>query len=215
MHLADGTLPAGWCIAYGVLAVSGVAISGRSYKKSLQDKPEIKPMVAIMAAATFVMTAIELPIPITGSTSHPAATPLVSLLIGPKLTIIVSTVVLLLQALLLGEGGITTLGANIVTMGILGAFTAFIVYYTMLKLKANIGVAAGLAGFIGDIAVYIGVSLQLSLALGMHDIGKHIMAFLALYMPTQLPIALLEGLFTGGVVLFIYGRRPDLLFTGE
>ena len=103
-------------------------------------------------------------------------------------------IVLLFQALLLAHGGITTLGANVFSMAIVGPFVSWGVYLLLKKLKARPAVAVFCAAALGDLVTYVTTSVQLGVVYG--NIGE----YLTIFAVTQLPLAVAEGLLT--VVVF-------------
>ena len=97
-------------------------------KRRRAEDPRAMTLVAMVGAAIFVISCMPVPIPWIGTCSHPCGTGPGALLIGPGPTVVVASIALLLQALLLTHGGLTTLGANIVSMGVVGAFGAYGVF---------------------------------------------------------------------------------------
>jgi cobalt/nickel transport system permease protein len=169
-------------------------------------------MVALIGAAVFVISCMPIPVPTAGSCSHPCGTGLAAILIGPQLTVLVTSVALLLQALFLSHGGLTTLGANITSMGIAGGFVGFGVFHLARKLGSPLWMAAFLAGMLSDWATYATTSFELASAL--HGSGSFLHMFVAVavaFTPTQLPLGILEGVVSAGVYCFIVSRRPALL----
>ncbi|PKM81089.1 MAG: energy-coupling factor ABC transporter permease [Firmicutes bacterium HGW-Firmicutes-14] len=216
MHIQDGFLVAKWAIGwYGAASVfvaKGVYDIAQRSKKILM----FKPLLGLISAAVFFMSLLPIPVPILGTSSHPAGTPMAAILVGPFISTILGLVALLLQALFFAHGGLTTLGANVFSMGIVGSFAGYGIFRLGRKIGLSLWLAACLAGIIGDLAVYLTTTLEL--ALGKPDIqgvslAESFFGFLALFMPTQLPLALLEGLVTGGMVSYIAKVRPDILKT--
>lgn len=214
MHIQDGFLVGKWVLGwYGAVSVfiaKGVYDIARQSKQVLMYKP----LLGLISAAVFFISLLPIPVPIIGSSSHPSGTPLAAILIGPFPSMVLSVAALLLQALFFAHGGISTLGANAFSMGVVGSLVGFGVFRFSRRLGFSLGIAAGLAGFTGDLAVYSTTSLQLALGIpGGQEISlvKGLTTFLILFMPTQLPIAILEGLVTGGLVSYIGRVRPDIL----
>jgi len=214
MHIQDGFLVGKWAVGwYGAAAVfvaKGVYDIARRSKQVLM----FKPLLGLISAAVFFISLLPVPVPITGTSSHPAGTPLAAILVGPFVSMVLSVVALLLQALFFAHGGLSTLGANVFSEGVVGSLTGFGVFRLARKMGLSLGIAAGLAGVIGDLAVYTATSLELALGMpGAHKypVGTSFLTFLTLFMPTQLPLALLEGLVTGGMVSYIARVRPDIL----
>ncbi len=214
MHIQDGFLVGKWAVGwYGAASVfvaKGLYDIAERSKKALM----FKPLLGLVGAAVFFISLLPIPVPITGTSSHPAGTPMAAILVGPFVSMILGVIALILQALLFAHGGLTTLGANAFSMGLMGSLASYGMFRLGRKMGLSLGIAACLAGIVGDLAVYVTTSLQLATGMpGTHgmSVGKAFMTFFVLFMPTQLPLALLEGLVTGGMVSYIARVRPDIL----
>jgi len=121
-----------------------------------------------------------------------------AILFGPTAVSILGIIVLLFQAILLAHGGLTTLGANTFSMAIAGPLLSYGIFLLCKKLKVNRYIGAFLAAFLGDLFTYCVTSFQLAIAYPsaeggvMASVGK----FLGVFAPTQLPLAVLEGILT-------------------
>jgi len=212
MHIAEGILPASWAGLWYAAAVPFVAWGLHDLRVRTERTPLFKPMVGLVGAAVFVISCMPIPVPTAGTSSHPCGTGLAAILIGPALTVVVASVALLLQALFLAHGGLTTLGANIVSMGVVGGLTGYGVFRAARWLRLPVGVAAFMAGLLADWATYAATSFELASALhGGGSIGRMFAAIAVAFLPTQLPLGILEGVVTAGVYRFIQSRRPSLL----
>jgi len=214
MHIQDGFLVGKWAVAWYGAASVFVAKGVYDITWRTQKVLAYKPLLGLVSAAVFFISLLPIPVPVTGTSSHPAGTPVAAILVGPFVSMVLAVVALLLQALFFAHGGLSTLGANVFSMGVVGSLTGFGVFWLGRKAGLSLGVAAFLAGVLGDLAVYSTTSFQLALGMpGIHDqsVLKAFLTFLALFMPTQLPLALLEGVVTGGMVTYIAKVRPDIL----
>ncbi len=212
MHIAEGLLPVGYALGYYAGASLIVAKGIADYKKQASLMPMTKQMTGIMTAAVFLISLLPIPVPITGTCSHPGGTPLAAILLGPWITTLLSMVAMLFQALFFAHGGLTTLGANTLTMGVFGGFTGWFIFRASRKLGMGLGWSAFLSGLIGDIVIYIGTSIQLALAIhGKHSVEEVFIAIFGAFLPTQAPLAVLEGIFTGLVLKYVAEHRPDIL----
>lgn len=207
MHLADGTLPIIQAAAYGAVSGTFVAAGIKINYKKLLNKLDYKIICGVFVAFVFIVTVFEIPVPFMGTTEHPTGTPLMAIFIGPWMTPLLSVIVLTLE-LMFRDGGITTLGANVFSLGIVGGFAGWGIFYLLRKLKAGIFIAGFFAGLLGDLSVYLSTATQLSLA---HYQGKSFLIYFMTFVPVQVPLAIIEGLFTGFVLQFIYKRRPEML----
>jgi cobalt/nickel transport system permease protein len=212
MHLAEGILPLGWAAAWTVVALPFVAGSLALLRRRTLRDPFYKPFVAMVAAAVFLISCMPVPVPTAGTCSHPCGTGLAAILIGPAMTIVVTVVALLLQALFLAHGGLSTLGADVVSMGIAGGLVGYAVFVAVRRAGGSLGLAAFAAGLLSDWATYATTSVELAAALrGPRSFGALFGAVALAFVPTQLPLGLVEGALSAGAVTFLFRRRPDIL----
>lgn len=212
MHIAEGLLPAPYAIGYSVGAAIFVAIGVKSLSGKSKEIPMMKQLTGVMTAGIFLVSLLPIPVPITGTCSHPGGTPLGAILLGPWVNALVSMVALLFQALFFAHGGLTTLGANTLTMGVFGGFVGWLIFRGLRALRINLFWSGLAAGLIGDISIYLGTSVQLALAIhGNHPLSEVFLAIFGAFLPTQAPLAVLEGLFTGIALKYIADHRPDIL----
>ena len=153
MHIADGILTWQWSIAWYIVAIFFVAIGARKIAQTRRINPAYISILALMGAAVFVISVWHIPVPVTGSSSHPNGTALSAIVIGPLATAAICGIVLFFQVFL-GHGGITSLGANLISLGVIGGFVGISVYLVLKKLGASVWLAAGVAGFVGDLSTY-------------------------------------------------------------
>ncbi|WP_413723599.1 energy-coupling factor ABC transporter permease [Sodalis sp. RH16] len=212
MHIEDGILPLTACAVYYAVTAVFVVPGIYEIKRKIKTNLAYKPFLAMIGVAVFVISAMHLPVPVTGSSSHPCGTPLAAIIIGPFATAVVSMIVLFFQAVFLGHGGITTIGANTVSMGIAGAFSGYAVWKFFRAFRFPLWLAAGMAGLVGDLVTYLISAFELALSLhGNVPLVKQWMIFFMGYGPTQLPLAVAEAVFTAAVLQAMVSRRPDLL----
>jgi cobalt/nickel transport system permease protein len=212
MHISEGILPPQWAILW--FAVSGpfLFLGLRELRRRGRNDLHLKPMVGLVGAAVFIISCMPIPVPTAGTCSHPCGTGIAAIFIGPLLTVVVTSVALLLQALFLAHGGLSTLGADLCSMGVAGAFAGYGTFILVRKLTGRWWAAAFLAGILSDWATYAVTSLQLSSALhGSASFGKFFLTVLLAFVPTQLPLGILEGFLCVGAYKFIMTRRPELL----
>lgn len=212
MHIEDGILPPQawgfWYLVMILFMIPGII----QIKKRARENLAYKPFLAMIGVAIFVISALHFPVPVTGSCSHPTGTALAAILVGPFATAVISAIDLFFQAIFLGHGGITTIGANDVSMGIAGSFLGYFSWKGLRGVNAPIWLAAGVAGFVGDLGTYLVAAFELALSLhGEMSLLDQWLIFFMGYLPTQLPIAIAEAIFTSVVLKSILSRRPDLL----
>lgn len=212
MHITEGILPPQWAALWFALAIPFVAWGLRDLRVRSREEPHLKPMVALVGAAVFVISCMPVPVPTAGTCSHPCGTGMAAIFIGPTLTVVVASIALTLQALFLAHGGLTTLGADILSMGVMGAFTGYGIFILAKRLGTSWFVAAFLAGVLSDWIVYAGTSFFLATALhGDGSWGSMFLSILVAFVPTQVPLGILEGVISGVAYRFVQTRRPELI----
>lgn len=201
MHIMEGFLPVKHAVGWSIASAPFVAYGLRTVNKRIKENPEQRMLLGVATAFTFVLSALKMP-SVTGSCSHPTGTGLGAVLFGPAAMAPIGGVVLLFQALLLAHGGLTTLGANIFSMAIVGPFTAFAVYRLARAARLPFGVGIFLAAALGDILTYVTTSVQLALAFPdpVGGFAASFVKFAGIFAVTQIPLAISEGLLT--VIVF-------------
>ncbi len=197
MHIMEGFLPATHSLFWSIAVLPFLFFGMRSIQKIVAEHPRYKLLLAMAGAFVFVLSALKLP-SVTGSCSHPTGVGFGTILFGPLAMSVIGLIVLLFQALLLAHGGLTTLGANVFSMAVIGPFIAFAAYKGALKLKAPKGLAIFLAAALGDITTYMTTSMQLAWAFpdSTGGFAVSLMKFMGVFVWTQLPLAISEGILT-------------------
>jgi len=221
MHIPDGYLGPVTCgVTYAVmLPVWGLA--SKIVKKTLNAKQV--PLLAIAAAFSFVIMMFNVPIP-GGTTGHAVGAVLAGILLGPWAGCIAISVALAVQALLFGDGGITTLGANCFNMAFVEVFAGYYIYRIISGSSAITSgrrvVAAGIAGYAGlNIA-----ALTAAIMFGIQPLLHKTAQGQSLYCPYGLNVAIpvmlgehmlvfgfVEAVVTVLVVKYLQKQDPDLL----
>lgn len=210
MHIMEGFLSPAYCIAWGVISIPFIVLGIRSIKRIIEKDRKTIMLIAMCAAYAFVLSALKIP-SVTGSCSHPTGVGLGAIFFGPLATSVFSFIVLLFQAILLGHGGVTTLGANVFSMAIVGPFVSYGIYKLVKKLGGNQYVGVFLAAALGDLVTYCVTSIELGIAYPAPEGGilTAIAEFLGIFAVTQIPLAIAEGIVTVLVFNLIakYGRE--------
>jgi cobalt/nickel transport system permease protein len=201
MHIMEGFLPIEHAVGWTVASAPFVAYGLHSVKKRIRENPEQRMLLGVAAAFTFVLSALKLP-SVTGSCSHPTGTGLGAILFGPAAMAPIGLVVLLFQALLLAHGGLTTLGANVFSMAIVGPFAAAALFHLARRLRLSFAVSVFIAASMADLLTYVTTSAQLAWAFPdpVGGFAGSFVKFAGIFAITQIPLAISEGLLT--VVIF-------------
>ena len=212
MHISEGILPLHWAGFWFALSIPFVWWGLRDLRVRSKQQPHLKAMVGLVGAAVFVISCMPIPVPTAGTCSHPCGTGMAAILIGPALTVLVASVALTLQALFLAHGGLTTLGADIMSMGVVGAFTGYGAFVVCKRLGLPVLVAAFMAGMVSDWATYAVTSFTLATALhGDSSMWTLFWTIAVAFIPTQLPLGILEGFMAAGAYRYVITRRPEYL----
>jgi cobalt/nickel transport system permease protein len=209
MHIAEGFLPVQWAVFWWAVSLPFFYLGLRSLTRITKQNPELKLLLALVGAFTFVLSALKIP-SVTGSCSHPTGTGLGTILFGPLTMTVLGSLVLVFQAVLLAHGGVTTLGANVFSMAIVGPLVAYGVYHSVLRIGHQ-KLAVFLAAALQDLLTYLATAVQLALAFPAMQggfVGSFI-KFVGVFAVTQVPLAITEGLLTVLVWNWLqrYGQR--------
>lgn len=208
MHIMEGFLPPEWAALWFAVAIPFWVIGFLQIRRLVQEKPESRIMLGLAGAFAFVLSALKLP-SVTGSCSHPTGTGLGAILFGPFVMSVLGGIVLLFQALLIAHGGLTTLGANAVSMAIVGPLVAWSIW-KVLRGRMSEGVVVFLAAALANLLTYVVTSAQLAIAHPdpVGGIAVSFAKFGAIFAVTQVPLAISEGILT---VLIFRALRQNAL----
>lgn len=225
MHMADALLAPAVAATMYAMSTSTAGVSVFKLKKE-EKKAELGtvnklPTMAVMSALVFAGQMVNYTIPGTGSSGHLCGGLLLTALLGPYAGFLSMIVILAIQCLFFGDGGLLALGANCWNMAFYGCFVGYYLIYGPImrsklfakaekrkadRIKIVLGSILGcvLTLQLGAFSVVIETSLS-----GITELPFG--SFLLLMQPIHLAIGLVEGLITSAVLLFIYEARPELL----
>lgn len=209
MHVPDGFFDAPTSVATGVVAAAGVAVALRKARAELDDRTA--PMAGLVAAFVFAGQMINFPVG-AGTSGHLLGGALAAVLVGPWTGALCISVVLLVQALFMADGGLTALGTNITLMAIVGAFVGYAVFrVVLLVLPRRVGsvpAAAAAGAFVSVPAAAAAFTLLFAVG-GTADVAFD--KVLAAMLGWHLVIGVGEAVVTGLVVSAVLASRPDLV----
>jgi cobalt/nickel transport system permease protein len=209
MHIPDGFLTLSVIIPAFIIAIIFWGISVKKAKITEQQVP----MMALLTALFFAAMMMNYPI-VGGTTAHLLGGATIGLILGPFAGCISVTIILVLQALLFGDGGLTALGANVLNMAIIGVFVPCIIFLVankVFKLKKGPSLYATIftAAFIGDLLAAIMAGTELGLSQPVFTYGLSI-AVPAMAMNHSI-IGVAEGIVTVIIIATLLQLRPDVL----
>jgi cobalt/nickel transport system permease protein len=212
MHIMEGFLPWHWCLVWWIVAPPSLLYGVHQLKKILAADREALPLLGVTGGFIFIMSSLKLP-SVTGSSSHPTGTGLSTLSFGPWITAVVCAIVLLFQSMFLAHGGLSVLGANIVSMGIVGPLAGYIIYRLLRDTSVNMYLTVFLVTVLADMFTYATTSLLLALAYPAETGGSisSFILFLGVFAVTQIPLAVVEGIVLTLVFTYIITLKPHIL----
>jgi cobalt/nickel transport system permease protein len=181
-----------------------------SFRKARGLSEKQIPLMGSLTAMFFAAQMMNYPI-VGGTTAHLLGGPILAITLGPYLGLISMTIILLIQALIFGDGGITTFGANVWNMGIVATFVPFIVYQLALRVTSTqrgkfVGVFLG--ALIGDVLAALCAGLELGFST---TFPYGVPIAVAAMVTHHVIIGIGEGAITMGIILALEKARPDLL----
>lgn len=209
MHVPDGFLDAPTSVATGALAVAGVALALRGARRELDDRTA--PMAGLVATFVFAGQMMNFPVG-AGTSGHLLGGALAAVLVGPWSAILCISVVLLVQGLLIADGGITALGTNITLMALVGVVVGWGVFTVLRRVlptrPSSVAPAAAVAALV-TVPVVAAVFAGLFAIGGIAPVdgGKVLVAMVGWHVV----IGIGEALITGLVVASVMSTRPDLV----
>lgn len=212
MHIMEGYLPGAYCIVWDIVCLPFLVVGFLNLKKEVEKSRKSMVIIAMMGAFIFIISSLKIP-SVTGSCSHMTGTGLGAILFGPAAVSVLGIIVLIFQAILLAHGGLTTLGANCFSMAIAGPLFSFALYTLLKKCKVNRRVCVFFAAALGDLFTYCVTAIQLASAYPSAEGGMAASAvkFLGVFAPTQVPLAVVEGLLSVIVIVALENyARPEL-----
>ena len=201
MHIMEGALPAGFCVAWGLICLPFLLAGFFSIQKTIRENRRAITLLAMSGAFIFVISSLKIP-SVSGSCSHMTGTGLGAVLFGPSAMSVLGILVLIFQAILLAHGGLTTLGP----------FVSWLLYRILSGFRINRKVSLFAAAFLGDLFTYCVTAFQLALA--HNSATSFSIAFrenLVIFAGTQIPLAVVEGLLTVAIVIGLesYAQPED------
>ncbi|MDT8358096.1 MAG: cobalt transporter CbiM [Methanomicrobiaceae archaeon] len=207
MHIPDAFVPLSQSAVYWIIALIFIAFSLKWARNALDD--EKVPLIAVLAAGIFAIQAMNIPIPF-GTSGHMVGAALAAIVLGsPFAGVFVLTLVLIVQGILFGDGGLTVMGANIINMGVVGGFVGYYGYSGLMAISKNMYFSAFVAGwaslFVSAVlcAGEMAIAGTFPLEAGLFSMGLY-----------HAIIGVIEGGITAVALYLIATARPDIMQHG-
>lgn len=210
MHMSDGLVNAPTAAAFGLISVIGLAVAVSRARGALDDRTA--PMAGLVTAFVFAVQMINFPI-LPGASGHLLGGALVAILVGPWVGALCISIVLVVQALLFADGGLTALGTSIFNMALVGVFVGYGVAVLMRPLarrgRAGLVATAFVAALLNVVVASLGFVLQYAIGgAGGASLGT-VFAFMV---GLHTLIGIGEGIITAATVGAVVAARPDLVY---
>ena len=210
MHIPDGFINAPTSLAAGAAAASGVGVSLRRAARTLQDRQA--PLAGLVAAYIFAVQMLNFPVA-AGTSGHLLGGLLAAVLVGPWAGALCVAVVLIVQALLFADGGLSALGLNVVNMALVTTWGGYAVFLLLRRAlpatKASVTAAAGVAA--GVSVVLASLAFVAEYAIGGSG-GAPVGTVFGAMVGVHTLIGIGEGIITALTVGVVLGVRPDLVY---
>lgn len=221
MHIPDGYLSPATCGTMYIVSAPFWVVAVQRVRKVLNHRTV--PALAMFSAFTFILMMFNVPLP-GGTTGHAVGGTLVAIVLGPWAAVISVSVVLAIQALLFGDGGLTTFGANCFNMAVVLPMVGYFIY-KVISGNSDISSSRRLVGaIVGSYLGIIAASLVAGLELGIQPLIAHAADGTPLYAPYGLNIAIpamaighlaiagpVEAIVTGLVFFYLQRSHSTLL----
>lgn len=209
MHIPDGWVDLPTSAGAAVVAGGAVALAGRRTASRLKDRATTLP--AVLAAYLLVAQLPAVPLGV-GTSAHLVGTGLATALVGPSIAIVCVATVVVVQALVLADGGVTAVGLNLLVNGIVPALvgaTALAIGRRLTPGQARrLSVMAGIAAGLATMAAAAAAAAVLAVG-GTDVIPPGTVA--AVLGAAHVVVAIGEGVLTAGIVGVVARLRPDLV----
>lgn len=208
MHIPDGYLSPMTCVATYAVTLPLWVVAFRKLKEELSETT--LPLIASLSALSFIIMMFNIPIP-NGTSGHAVGAALIAILFGPWVASLCISLVLLIQALIFGDGGMTTFAANALLMGFTASFSS---YYAFIVLQKRT-YASYISGWVGIVSSSIVLALLLGIQplIAVHD-GQPLyfpfgfsLTFPAVVGSHMLFFGIVEAVFTGLAYRYIVKNR--------
>ncbi len=187
MHIPDGMISPKMYIPLHVVNAGLLVYGFKRIKNKIDEKT--LPYIASCAALSFVLMLLQVPLP-GGTSVHGVGVAPIAIIFGPWMGFVAISLVLLIQAIFLGVGGITSFPVNALCIGFLGSFTSYYIYLFLRNLLKD-KVAMFLAGFFAILvaALFIAISLGIQPMLSPY--------YFPFGLKTTIPVLLVPHIFVG------------------
>lgn len=208
MHIPDGLMaPEIWILGW-LIALPVIALAVYKVGKTVDEKTV--PFMAMLGAGIFVAQMVNFPVG-GGTSGHLIGAALAAALLGVYGSVVVLTVILVIQCFVFGDGGVTALGLNLLNMAVIAPFAAAGIFRIFRGRYEKVGIPVGawISVFLAALACAVQLGFSYSLSGGAYGIQMNL-ALISMA-GWHIVIGVGEAIITTGVVLYLYRVAPDLI----
>ena len=210
MHIPDGFIDLPTSAAFA--GASALAVAGAVKGARGQLSEQSAPLAGLTAVFIFAVQMLNFPVA-AGTSGHLLGAALAMVLVGPYAATLALVVVLIIQAFLFADGGLTALGLNIFNMGVIGVWVSFAVFLLLKKIfpktKSWLVIASFISALISVPAAAVGFVIEYAIgANATFSVGTVLNAMVG----THILIGIGEAIITALTVSAVLASRSDLVF---
>jgi len=209
VHIPDGFLNGATSAGTAVVAAGSVGLSIRKAGAYLQDN--MIALTGLVAAFVFALQMLNFPVG-AGTSGHLLGGALAVILVGPWLGITAMSVVVIIQALLFADGGVTALGPNVLNMAVITGLAGWSLFRVMIRLLPKSWVSVTVATFTAALVSVVASSVAFVLEYGFGGRGNvELGTVFAAMVGVHFIIGIGEGLISAATVAAVGAARPELI----
>jgi cobalamin biosynthesis protein CbiM len=210
VHIPDGFIDIKTSAAFAAIGAAGVGISLKGATRQLSEKSA--PLAGLTAVFVFAVQMLNFPVA-AGTSGHLLGGVLAAVLVGPYAASLVITVVLIIQAFLFADGGLTALGLSVFNMSLVGVWVGYGIFLLVMKVlpmkKPSVAIASAIGALISVPAAAAGFVLQYAVgATATYETS----AVLTAMVGTHILIGIGEAVITFLTISAVLASRSDLVF---
>ena len=204
MHIPDAFIPLPQAAIYWIIAIIFLGLAIKWARSELNE--DKIPLIAVLAAGIFALQSFNLPVSM-GTSGHLVGGALAAIVLGsPFAAVFILTLVLIIQGFIFGDGGITTMGVNILNMGVIGGFVGYYSFQAIIRIIKNTYLSAAVAAWLACFIPALACAVEMAIA-GTFPLVPGLVA-MGLY---HAIIGVIEGIVTAVVIYLLAMARPDLI----
>lgn len=212
LHASDGVIELPIAVLFAAVAVAALAVCLMRGRQQLDDR--LAPMAGLVAAFVFAVQMLNFPV-LPGVSGHLVGGALAAVLVGPWVAALCVSVVVIVQALVFADGGLTVLGINITNMALVSTAVAVAVVALLLRVLPRTTTGLAVTVFVASVISVVAAALAF---VGQFWIGGGVALIAGLGQVTatmagvHVLIGIGEGLISAVTVVTVARVRPDLVY---